>query len=501
MACGFLGGYLPAKDIDELIVAGGKAFPDFYKVIDLEPSRELRPIRAVKMGKGSSPTRRGVLIVGGLHARELMNPDALLYFMFHLGSSYLNNKDFIVGGQKYSAAFIRALIDNMDIFFIPLTNPDGRAFVLSPGGDRLWRGNRAPNPGKPCKGVDVNRNFNFLWSSTLGSSTDSCNETYKGPAPFSEPETLNVRIMLDAFPHIVGLIDVHSFSEIITYPWGADEVQTTDPSMSFTNPAYKGKQGTKGDAYKEYMPPADLAWYKDVGKKMAQAIAAVRGRQYTVKQSVDIYSYTHSSTSSDYAYSRHLADGSKRKVLSFCIESGPRVPIPNPPYTDLLKSFQPSFPEAACIMEDIQPALIEFCLQILCAAQSLIDGVKTSAMKVIPSDAALPSPTATRFVKLLEQNRRELIELARQDVRLWRQTGAVLERVLPILQGSPETADQAADADTIRRLDTLLGRLSDRGSARLQRATQSIRQDLKFFDGKTAAEGFREADAQPRRRK
>jgi murein tripeptide amidase MpaA len=504
-SCGFIGGYLSVQSIDELVGIAGKFFPDFCNVFDLEPSNEGRPIRAIKLGKGSGPTRRGVLFVGGLHARELINPDALIYFVFALANAYKENKEFKVGPVKYAAAYVRTIIEQMDMFILPLANPDGRAFVLDKNGDRLWRGNRAPNKGLPCKGVDVNRNFDYMWSSGLGTSDSSCSLTYKGPAPFSEPETRNIRHMLDLFPHIVGMIDVHSYSEDILYPWGDDETQTTDPSQSFANPSFKGKLGKKGDAFKEYIPSADLAWYKFVGKKMADAIASVRGKKYTLMQSSDLYQWTISATSDDYAYSRHFVDSSKRKVLSFCIETGPEVLIQSTIATDLLKSFQPAFPEAGCIMEDLQPALMEFCLQILCAAQELIDGVKTAAKMAGAFDSAgqpaQPSRTTSKFLKLLEQNRNELMELAREDIRLWRQAGAVLERVLPIIQGHQETQAQVFDKDTVRRVDRLLSRLSDRGSAKLQRAMRSMRQDLQFLVGQTTIEGFRAADAQPRRRK
>jgi carboxypeptidase T len=39
--------------------------------------------------------------------------------------------------------------------------------------------------------------------------------------------------MLDNFPNIRAMMDVHSYLELVLHPWGDDELQTTDPGMSF----------------------------------------------------------------------------------------------------------------------------------------------------------------------------------------------------------------------------------------------------------------------------
>lgn len=490
---------MPEWGINNLIDGLKNVYPDFTQIINLEASREGRPIRAVKLGKGSSPTRRGVLFVGGIHARELLNPDALIYFAFNLAYAYEQKKAFVLGNQSYHADTVKLIIENIDIFILPLANPDGRAFVLNPNGDRMWRGNRAPNPGKACKGVDINRNFDFLWTSGIKTSTNACDlsQLYKGPSAFSEPETRNVRQLLDSFPHIVGLIDVHSYSNFIMYPWGDDENQTTDSSMNFKNAAFNGQRGVKGDAYKEFIPKADLDWFISTGNGMKQGINQVRGQNYTVKQSVHLYAT--SATCDDYAYSRRFVNPAKRKVLAYCIETSPLVSTNGSP--DYLKSFQPPFPEASCIMEDVQGAFMEFCIYILCAAQGLIDNISAASQMSATESAggsAQLSRTGAKLVKLLQQNRDELLSLARKDVKLWRKAIVVLEQVMSVVEDQKETQ---ADKALVKRVDQLLQTLGERGTAKLQRAMESIRQDLQFFVGKTTVEGLKAADAEPRRRK
>ena len=80
----------------------------------------------------------------------------------------------------------------------PVINPDG--FVVSrgdrrgrPGGADRCSANcrRRPAERKPCAqrdGVDLNRNYGAGWGGT-GASTDPASDTYRGPGPWSEPET------------------------------------------------------------------------------------------------------------------------------------------------------------------------------------------------------------------------------------------------------------------------------------------------------------------------
>jgi murein tripeptide amidase MpaA len=495
--CGYSGGYMPEWGINNLVGGIQNVYPDFCKVINLEHSRENRPIKAIKMGKGSGSDRRGVLFVGGIHARELLNPDALVYFAFNLAYAYKENKDFVLGGRTYTAAIVKMIIENIDIFILPCANPDGRAFVLAPNGDRMWRGNRAPNPGKPCKGVDVNRNFDFLWSSGIKTSTNSCDpsQLYKGPSAFSEPETRNVRKLLNDNKHIAGMIDVHSYSNFIMYPWGDDENQTTNPAMNFTNPAFDGQRGVKGDAYKEFIQKDDLDWYVAVGNTMKQAIAAVRGESYTVKQSVHLYPT--SATCDDYCYGRHFVNSAKRKVLSYCIETSPLVNTNGQP--DYLKSFQPPFPEASCIMEDVQAAFMEFCISILSASSELIESIKMVAIRtdVVGTHGG---KTANKFAKLFAENRDELLELARSDTRLWRQTIVALRRMLPIIQSFDGARPKVFDKELAKNVDEVLGRLGEEGSPKLRQAMKSMRKDLQPFAGRTIKDGIKAADKSRRRK-
>jgi hypothetical protein len=95
--------------------------------------------------------------------------------------------------EDWSTARLQWLVDNREIWFVPIVNPDGieyaRGQVASGVTDEaeLWRKNREPNyadtPGSGITyGVDLNRNYGFHWGE-LGAQSylDSRAEDYIGP--------------------------------------------------------------------------------------------------------------------------------------------------------------------------------------------------------------------------------------------------------------------------------------------------------------------------------
>jgi carboxypeptidase T len=343
-----LTGYLTASAIEAGLVHLAGTYPTLCELMLLpEASIEGRRIRAVKIGDRTRSARPGILVIAGAHAREVVNPDMLLMLGLQLCKAVTDKAGLTFGGKNYGADQLRTLIERTDLYFVPLVNPDGRAFVQTPTGDPMWRKNRSLNPGLPAKGVDLNRNYDFLWSSGIGTSNDSKTDIYRGSAPFSEPETRNVRTFLDANPSIRMFLDVHSYSELVLYPWGDDNNQTSDPSMNFRNPIFDGLRGSLGDsAYREYIPPQDLDWFVRISARIRDAITLVRGRVYTAEQSPDLYPTT--ATSEDYAFTRHFTDPTKTRVRGITVETG--------------QEFQPPFPEAADVMNEGAVAVLEACL-------------------------------------------------------------------------------------------------------------------------------------------
>lgn len=142
------------------------------------------------------------------HAREPISMEALLYYMYWLLDNYNTNPE-----AKY-------LVDNREIYFIPIVNPDGYAYnqQTNPNGGGNWRKNRRNNGS--CFGVDLNRNYSFGWGyDNSGSSPDPCSDTYRGPSANSEPESQAVKNLVDAVRPKISF-STHSVAGRYLNPFG-----------------------------------------------------------------------------------------------------------------------------------------------------------------------------------------------------------------------------------------------------------------------------------------
>ena len=126
--------------------------PDVCELISLpESSHEGRKISALRIGPERST--HGVLFTAGVHSNEIVNPSLVAFFGMELSHAHKHGLPLRWGPRAYSAATVRRIVRNLQIFLLPNVNPDGREHVLAPGGDPMWRKNRGPNGGAACKGV------------------------------------------------------------------------------------------------------------------------------------------------------------------------------------------------------------------------------------------------------------------------------------------------------------------------------------------------------------
>jgi carboxypeptidase T len=355
--------YLDVGEIEAALEACATDNPGITTRIALpNPTWEGRQCHALRVGAGAEGERLAIYLLGGIHAREWGSPDILIAFIDRLIAAYRGGTGITLGHKKITATQVKTIVNTKHVYVLPQANPDGRHYSMTV--EAMWRKNRRPaassGPAAGCGGVDLNRNYDFLWDfrrhfhpdAPLANSTDPCDEEiYVGPAAVSEPETKNVVWLLDRNQCIRYLIDIHSYGEMILYNWGDDQDQTTTSAMNFLNPAYDGKRGLANDAaYREYITSADRKTAVKLATKMQAAIKAVRGRTYKVQQSMSLYPTA--GTSDDYAFSRHLADPGKPKTYGFTIEWGPET-NPTP--------FHPAYTEMAKIIDEVLAGLLDFC--------------------------------------------------------------------------------------------------------------------------------------------
>lgn len=477
-------GYMTSDAIEGVLALLHAAYPTFTQLVQLpETSVEQRVIHALRIGAGGSD-RNGVLLVAGTHARELINPDALVGLAYKLCWSYENRTDVTLGQKLWSAPDIQLLVEGLDIFILSLLNPDGREFVRLY--DPWWRKNRGYNA-DGSRGTDLNRNYDFLWKWSIGQTSNvPSSEVYQGSAPFSEPETRNVRWLLDSYPNINGFVDVHSYSELILFPWGDDENQSTDTTQNFLNPTWDGLRGTIG-GYAEYIPAPDLAKFTDLSNKIRDAIAGVRGRSYTVEQGFQLYPT--SGASSDYAYSRFFRPGGNAKVWALDIES-------NRGDRGAQYGFQPPYPDALEVSEEVQSGLLQLMTSCLCvvreigrtlvATPEILDGIRN-----FRDAEMMKSLRGQKWVDLLERHGEEVLFLLRKDHTAWAASGKIFAAAAAIVLGRESASPPKIDRTLVAQMERLVARLEKRASPNLKKAIAEVRRDLHKVAGKTAIQVLR----------
>ncbi|CAH2093039.1 unnamed protein product [Euphydryas editha] len=190
-----------------------KDFPAICTVYVIGKSVEGRDIKMLKISN-SNASNDAVWLDGSIHSREWITTAVVTYLA-----------DFIVRNfQKISTS-----ITNKDWYIVPVLNPDG--YVYTHTRDRMWRKNRRRHDDE-FVGVDLNRNFSFGWgiNGEEGSSEIPNNVFYRGPAPFSEPESTAVRdTVLSAPTPFKVFLSFHSYYELIIFPWG----YKTDPCPDY----------------------------------------------------------------------------------------------------------------------------------------------------------------------------------------------------------------------------------------------------------------------------
>ena len=184
--------------------------------------------------QGIHGTRVGVFLYCQQHAREWATPLTCLETAEQLLRNY--------GIDKTT----RKLVDELDIFILPSSNPDGAHYSMhnfnsqrktmtnwcviggletdDPNAANFWttRPNLLPggvaqpfndSAARNAWGTDMNRNntFGTLIDGYIGASTSCVSEVFAGPSEASEPEIQNELWIADTFKNIKFSNNIHSF--------------------------------------------------------------------------------------------------------------------------------------------------------------------------------------------------------------------------------------------------------------------------------------------------
>lgn len=269
---GGISGYPCYRTVEETEAALdrlAREHPHLATVLSIGPSWEKTipggdpgyDLRALVLTRRERPgPRPRFMLLAAHHARELTTAEAALRFAEELVAGYDHDPE------------ATWLLDFHEIHVLPIANPDGRKLAEL---GLWWRKNTSRTNGctsYPRYGTDLNRNAGFNWGG-IGSSDEPCSEVFRGPHAFSEPENQALRDYLRAlFPPqrepdattpapdtASGLvISLHSYSELVLYPWG----WTTNPAPNATALA---TLGAKFGFFNRYRVQPSIELYPTTG--------------------------------------------------------------------------------------------------------------------------------------------------------------------------------------------------------------------------------------------
>ncbi|MGB7062429.1 MAG: M14 family zinc carboxypeptidase [Candidatus Zixiibacteriota bacterium] len=176
-----------------------------------------------------------VLYDGVHHACEVMGLEICMRLINDLLNDYGSDPQ------------VTSWVDNTEIWFIPLLNPDGHSAVTD-SISLYWRKNGRDLNGNgtlyeydcndwwtcDTEGVNLNRNYDFNFAQ--GGSGSPWNCDYRGASPFSEDKNVAIRNLAVEQKFLMS-ISYHSYGEIVFYPWNwdgsyaPDDVALTDAAM------------------------------------------------------------------------------------------------------------------------------------------------------------------------------------------------------------------------------------------------------------------------------
>lgn len=239
---GVNGAFHTYQEVEQELAEIEAAFPHLAKRVLIGTSIEGRNITAIKISDNPDidEAEAEIVFLGCHHAREWISVEVPLMLAQYLTEAYSTSDR------------IKAILDEKEIWIVPLVNPDGLEYSIHVY--RYWRKNRRDN-GDGTYGVDLNRNYGYMWGiDDIGSNPNPMSFTFRGPAPFSEPESCAVRDLVAAH-NFSALISYHNYSQVILYPWG------------FTD-----------------QPAPNATTLEDLARMMTESMEQVHGRQYAYGQ-------------------------------------------------------------------------------------------------------------------------------------------------------------------------------------------------------------------------
>ena len=268
-----------------------------------------------------------LFITSSMHARELAPAELNTRFAEYLLNGY---------GTDADATWI---IDNREIHLMLQANPDGRKRAESADTNKRKNQNNNHCSGNNTRGIDMNRNFIWMWNQGSGSSGSQCDQTYRGPSAQSESENQAIdthlkSLFIDARgPNLADAaadtttgvyIDIHSEASLVLWPYGFDS-----PSAIPEAPNHDQLQtlGRKFAWYNNYFPEKSNELYGADGAADDNAYGQLGVAAYTFELGGDAATFR---PTCDYVDNTIVPDNIKALIYAAKVAKTPYITASGP---------------------------------------------------------------------------------------------------------------------------------------------------------------------------
>lgn len=215
--------YLNPQKVEDALKALNQKYPAITRLEKIGTSLEGRAIWALLISNTAAANdaraleKPTVIFDGMHHAREIMTPEVVL-----------DVAETLLAGAGSAGNSLQGAMDRWNIWVVPMLNVDGNNVVWTK--NSYWRKNAHADQNERVFGVDLNRNYPFMWNGCNGSSSNPSSDTYRGATPASEPETQAIVALAQATRPAASL-SYHSFSEFVLYPFGCGDLRSSENKL------------------------------------------------------------------------------------------------------------------------------------------------------------------------------------------------------------------------------------------------------------------------------
>lgn len=201
--------YKNPTEIEQILKTYATEYQGLTDLVSIGKSDSGRDIWALKISNKNitSNFKKPTFYINGMHhAREVMSPEVPLDMIEYLLKNYGVDKK------------VTHWVDQNEIWAVPMLNVDGNNKVWNE--NTWWRKNT-----RDGHGVDVNRNYPYMWGQCKGSSGNKNADNYRGDSAGSELETQAVINLIKEIRPVTSL-SLHSYSELVLYPYSCQNQHT-----------------------------------------------------------------------------------------------------------------------------------------------------------------------------------------------------------------------------------------------------------------------------------